>query len=358
MAQLPADLDEVRSRFDRELCDVMARIDERLVGLHSGLRPLSEELRAFVSGGGKRLRPVLLLVGFRAAGGGDITPALGPALGVELLHTSALVHDDLVDDAATRRGRPTAHVAFADRHRDAGWAGGAETFGASAALLLGDLAFVLADELFAEAAAVVPPQRFVAALRSFTAMREELTAGQFLDLVAAHDQQASAAAALAIASYKSGRYSVARPLEIGAILAAGEGPVSRALRAAGVPLGEAFQLRDDILGVFGSEVETGKSARSDLAQGKRTLLVALTIERLRDDQRSRFDSMFGKPDLTAAEADELRDLMSASGGLAATEAKVDQLAAEARTAIDASPIAPDQRRLLQELAAVLVERRR
>lgn len=357
MPALPAEVAALRAELDAALTARVEEVTGRLPRLHPSLELLGEELRAFVAAGGKRLRPLFALVGYRAAGGGDPAAVVGPALALELVHTCALVHDDLVDGAATRRGRPAAHVAFADRHRTGGWRGDAVEFGQAAALLLGDLAFVVADELFMHpSTSEVAVDRLLTAFRTFTTMREEVTAGQYLDVVAAHRRDPSPDLALAVAGYKSARYSVARPLEIGAILATGQGAVSRGLVRIGVPLGQAFQLRDDVLGVFGAEERTGKSTVSDLAEGKRTLLVALTAERLDAAGRARLEDLLGRRDLSVAEADEIRALMRASGGLAATEAQADALVQEAMRALDELPVSADARRLLRELAGYLIAR--
>lgn len=357
MPEFPADLNLLRERLDAALTVEVDRLLRRLLGLHPSLTPLAQELQGFVLGGGKRLRPLFVLLGYQAAGGGDLEAALGPALALELVHTCALVHDDIVDRALLRRGRPAVHLAFARRHADRSGGADSEHFGEAAALLMGDLAFVQADELFLRASPAITVPRLLEAFRAFTLMREELTAGQYLDVEAAWTRTTSPDLALAVAGFKSGSYSVARPLQIGATLAQGEGPLASGLAAAGVPLGQAFQLRDDVLGVFGSEWETGKSTASDLAEGKRTLLVALTAERLAPDERARFEALLGRPDLTPAQADEVRELMRHSGGLAATQQQTDALFEAGMVRLDALPLADPARHRLRELATFLVYRR-
>lgn len=356
MADVPAILSELRALVDASLRDHLDRSRERLVATHPDLAPLADELAAFVLGGGKRLRPILVLLGHRATGVADDAAVLGPALAVELVHTCALAHDDVIDAGRTRRGRPTVHVAFARRHGDAGWSGPSDRFGEAAAILLGDLAYVAADELFLEAR--VAADRLLAAFEVFTTLRTEVAAGQYLDLVAATSRSTSDELALTVAGLKSGRYSIARPLEIGATLGAGRGPIADGLVRTGLPLGQAFQIRDDVLGVFGAEDETGKSTASDLAEGKRTLLVAATASRLDRAELERLDELLGRADLTAEDADEIRGLMRDSGGYEATLRTVDALVEEAMRALDEVPIDEDVRWVLRELAAYLVERTR
>ncbi|MFN2555801.1 MAG: polyprenyl synthetase family protein [Nitriliruptorales bacterium] len=351
MRNLPPAVALLRERLEAALTDEVNRLWSRLVGLHPYLAPLADELRAFVLRGGKRLRPLFVLLGFQAAGGGDPQAVMGPALALELLHTCALVHDDVIDRSALRRGHPAVHAAFAGRHPVQGCR---DRYGEAVAILLGDLAFVQADELFLRSE--VPSSRLLAAFRVFTTMREELTAGQFLDVEASRSGATSIELALAVARYKSGSYSVARPLEIGARLADGGDGLSHRLAAAGLPLGQAFQLRDDVLSVFGAEAETGKPTLSDLAEGKRTLLVALTAERLDAASRARFDALLGRSDLSDEQADELRGLMRASGGLAATERWTDELFNQAMEQLEAIPIAEGTRDELRDLALYLVSR--
>lgn len=352
MRNLPPAVALLRERLDVTLTSEVDRLWSRLTDLHPYLAPLADELRAFVLRGGKRLRPLFVLLGFQAAGGGDAGAVMGPALALELLHTCALVHDDVIDRSALRRGHPAVHAVFARRQAVQGCD---DRYGEAVAILLGDLAFVQADELFLRTE--VLPSRLLAAFRVFTTMREELTAGQFLDVEAARSGATSVELALAVARYKSGSYTVARPLEIGATLAANGDELARRLAAAGLPLGQAFQLRDDVLSVFGAEAETGKPTLSDLAEGKRTLLVALTAERLDPASRARFDSLLGRPNLSEEQADELRELMQASGGLAATERWTDGLFNEAMEHLQALPIAEEARRVLRDLALYLVARR-
>ena len=354
MTPQPGQLRRLAAVVDDALTAYLDRALPRLLEMHPSLAPLADELRTFVAGG-KRLRPALLLLGYEAAGGTDLKAVLGPALALELLHTCALLHDDIIDVAPTRRGRPTAHRAFADRHRDAGWAGDADHYGEAVGILLGDLAFVQADELFLEAD--VAPERLLAGLSLFTTLREEVMAGQYIDLYAATTRQASRELALAVATYKSGRYSVARPLEIGACLAGADDDLVDGLARFGGPLGRAFQLRDDLLGVFGDQTETGKSVASDLVEGKRTLLVAETAARLDADERAAFDRLLGDPALDPDGAERLRAMMRDSGGLAATRAVLQESVAEALAALRGLPVTEDARTALQAVAAFIADRR-
>ncbi len=352
---LPPRLEGLRDDIESALRDAIAAARVRLMAAHPMTAPLGDQLLRFVEAGGKRVRPILLLLGYRAGGGDDRGAVLPAAVAVELIHVCALVHDDLVDAAERRRGHPTAHVSFGHLHREGGWLGDPRHFGASAALLLGDLAHTLADEQFLRLRGL-PWERVAAALRRFVVLREEVTAGQYLDVATAASQEASSEAALGIAELKSGRYSVARPLEIGAILAGAPPELVDGLGQMARPLGVAFQLRDDILGVLGDEAATGKSARADLVQGKRTLLIALSLERLAQPDKARFEGLVGKSDLTREELEEVRTLLRDSGGLDATEERATALLDQSLAALAELQIDDDARTDLVEMARYLVER--
>ena len=230
--------------------------------------------------GGKRFRAMFCTWGFRAVRDpepGEEAALLRAAAALELLHASALVHDDFMDASDTRRGHPATHVAFAELHRSSGWPGSPEQYGAAAAVLLGDLLLSWADELMRGCG--LPADVVAEALRVFDATRSEVVLGQFLDVSLQARGESDIDQAMQVVRYKSAKYSVERPLHVGAVLA-GAGPeVVHALSAFGLPLGEAFQLRDDLLGVFGDPSVTGKPAGDDLSEGKRTVLVALALPR-------------------------------------------------------------------------------
>lgn len=337
MPALPAVATAHATTVDQALARFHDRVLPRLVALHPALAPLAEELRAFVSRGGKRLRPVLLLVGHELAGGTarDVT---GAAVAVELLHTCALLHDDVIDDADTRRGHPTTHVAFRTAHAREEGAGDPARYGEAIAILLGDLAFVHADEALLDCD--VPAPALLEGLRTFVQLREEVMAGQVLDVHAAATRSVDPGLALQVATLKSGRYSVTRPLQLGAVLAGADEGLLATLAEVGEPLGRAFQLRDDLLGVFGDQATTGKSASGDLAEGKRTLLVAEAFTRLAEPAREELADRLGAADLTEAQADRLRSHLEACGARGAVEDRIAAEVAAARAALDDLPNGP------------------
>jgi len=321
------------------------------------LTPLANELDAYMRNG-KRLRPILLLLGYLSAGAfpKDPTPALGPALALELLHTCALIHDDIIDQAATRRGRPSVHAGFSATHATKALAGDAQVYGQAVAILLGDLAFAYADRAFF--AATVPAEPLLAAFRHFTVLREEVMAGQFLDVEAAAQRNTDTDTALHIAALKSGRYSVARPLQIGAILADAPANHIAGLFAFGEPLGRAFQLQDDLLGVFGDTAATGKSASSDLAENKRTVLIAETLARVDDQTRSYVESQLGPNATDPAVTARLRDIIIDSGARAAVKQRILSESAEAARALATLNLDPTYRQAFVTVSTLLTQRNR
>jgi geranylgeranyl diphosphate synthase type I len=258
----------VEARIDALLADEASRwgsVDPELV-------PPIEALRRFVLDGGKRLRPAFCHWAHIGAGGAPDDPiVIDAGAALELLHAFALLHDDVMDGSSLRRGHPTVHVDFATRHSAAGWRGEARRFGEGVAILLGDLAFVYADLLM-----VGVPH---AATAIFNELRVELNIGQALDLIGTAEARHDLPMARRIATYKSGKYTIERPLHLGAALIGRLTELAESLSAYGLPLGEAFQMRDDVLGAFGDPDVTGKPVGEDLREGKPTPLLAITTAR-------------------------------------------------------------------------------
>ncbi len=313
------------------------------------LQPLAA-LCDFVLAGGKRLRPAFCHWAYVGAGGDPDDPAVidaGAAL--ELLHTFALVHDDVMDGSPLRRGRTTVHLDFASRHLMAGWRGEARRFGEGVAILVGDLAFVYADILMAG----VPAE----AAEVFNQLRLELNIGQYLDMVGTAASRSDEATARLIACYKSGKYTVERPLHLGAALAGRLDDLGPTLSGYGLPLGEAFQLRDDILGAFGEPAVTGKPVGEDLRDGKPTPLLAIATARAGATGRALLGRV-GAEDLTDSEVADLQALLVETGARADTELRVEALLAEALGGLEKSPLNPEARYALGELANYVAHRDR
>ena len=363
------DVEDVRAGVDRELTTALDALGSELTTLGTDTQ-LAGELRGFVAGG-KRLRAALCYWSWRAHGGqATDDDARGTVLRVgaalELFQAAALVHDDVMDASDTRRGRPAAHRYFAGLHRSQGWSGPADLFGAASAIVLGDLALIASDRVFAAALADAPAAR--GADRSgrrharavFDTMRTEVTAGQYLDLRAQAlpwlDPEAEERRARAVVRSKSARYSVEHPLTLGASLA-GAGPAALDLcREVGLPLGEAFQLRDDVLGIFGDPSVTGKPAGDDLREGKRTVLIARALAAADDAQRNRLTGALGRRDLSDHDVAALRRLLRDTGAVAAVERLIGDLAGPALAALGAADLAEPGRTMLVRLGHASVDR--
>ena len=273
---------------------------------------------------------------------------------LELVQASALIHDDLMDRSDTRRGEPSVHRRFAARHAVEGWRGDGDGFGDRAALLVGDLALVWSDELLHTSG--VDLDALVRARPVFDVMRTEVTVGQYLDVLSPVTGDLTLERASKVARYKSAKYTVERPLLLGAALAGAPQPIFQAYEGYGLPLGEAFQLRDDILGVFGDPVRTGKPAGDDLREGKRTYLIAAAHEAADPAGRAELEAALGDPGLDAARVERLRDLITSTGALARTEERIATLTATALGALDPVELDPEPRTVLLELADAATRR--
>ncbi|GAA3462671.1 polyprenyl synthetase family protein [Saccharothrix longispora] len=325
---------------------------------------LTDALARLLLSGGKRVRPTFAWWGWRAAGGPVDGPradvAVRALIALELLQGCALVHDDVMDRSATRRGRPAAHVAFAARHHRGRWAGDSRHYGDSAAVLVGDLALAWADDALVTAG--LDGAALARAWVPWQAMRTEMIAGQHLDLLAGARREESLEKALTVARLKTAAYTVERPLHLGAAMAGAPAHLVDALRSYGRDIGVAFQLRDDLLGVFGDPAVTGKPAGDDLRDGKRTALMALALGLARsagrpDAARVLRDCLEGR-EVTDGTVLEVCALLWELGAVDAVEERIDSLTGLALQALDQVELDEPVRAALGALAATATDRRR
>jgi geranylgeranyl diphosphate synthase type I len=346
----PTSLLSIAERVDGCLAEVLAAERARWVAVEPDLDGPFEQIDRLVRAGGKRLRPAFCHWGAVAAGaepGDDRIVQAGAAL--ELVHAFALFHDDVMDGSATRRGVATTHVVYGTAHERAGWAGESRRFGESVAILVGDLAMVLADGLLAGAGRAV--------WDVWNELRVELTAGQYLDILGAVRRERRIDRAEQVARYKSAKYTVERPLHLGAALAGGDAGrvLWPALSAFGVPLGDAFQLRDDVLGVFGDSAVTGKPVGDDLREGKPTPLLARAVAAA-DRRQAEILRRVGARDVDDDDVVGIQQVIIDTGALDAVEARIELLAEEAFDALDRAPISRDACDELAALATFVVGR--
>jgi geranylgeranyl diphosphate synthase, type I len=331
---VPVDaLDSVRAPVDALLREFLAAREQQLVAIDARLAPIARAISTLVLAGGKRMRPAFVYWGYRATGAPHSDALWHPAAAVELLQAFALIHDDVMDRSVRRRGRPAVHVELADHHGAVGLTGDGPWFGIGAAVLAGDLAFVWADELFdATPVAVTDRER---GRTVFTELRSELMAGQYLDLLLAASADADPDQARRVALLKAGRYTVTRPLHLGAAIG-GAGPTLRAaLLTFGDAVGVGFQLRDDILGLFGNPNTTGKGVLDDLRQGKRTVLILEALERCHPPQRAVLTAALGDAEADDATAERVRAIVRECGALADVERQVRHYFDQALQALEA-----------------------
>jgi geranylgeranyl diphosphate synthase, type I len=368
-----AALAHVRGRVDRALQAFLGQQHDVLLAAGPDLLPGAESISGLLAGG-KRLRPAFCYWGWRGAGGPDCPEIINAAAALELLHAGALVHDDLMDASDTRRGQPSLHRQFEARHARSHWHGSPAAFGMGAAILLGDLLLCWTDEMFH--ASGLPGEALRRGRPVLDRMRTEVFAGQYLDLLGQVSGDETLESALRVVEFKTTKYTIERPLHLGAALAggcAGQAPgpgagqdevpgagqglgLAAAYTAYGLPLGLAFQLRDDILGVFGDPAQTGKPAGDDVREGKRTVLLAIARDRATAGQAEVIDRYLGDPMLDEAGTAEVRAAITATGALTECERMIGRHVDEAIAALAGAPIAAEAREALAELAVAATAR--
>lgn len=346
------DLDALRPRIDAAVETQLTRGAAELAELQPEAGDLLAAIAALLRGG-KRLRPVFLYVGYRASGAPDSAAAVALAAAMEFVQAGALMHDDVIDASDTRRGRPTAHRALEAAHEERRWEGDGARFGVAGAILAGNLCLGWADQAVNDCG--LPASAVARARACYAQMRSQLMGGQYLDVVESVrpwrelDPQARIAGAERMMTFKSAKYSIEHPLLIGALAGHLDAGARAALSRYGVALGLAFQLRDDVLGVFGDPDVTGKPAGDDLREGKRTVLLAHTFAGLRPSDRAYAEQWLGHPDLASDQVERLRDLIVAAGALEAVEARIAEYVATARAALAQAPISPAAAAALDKL---------
>ncbi len=316
--ETPRSLDKIASLVDNRIRDLFECEIVKWGALDdSFVRPL-RDLMNFALAGGKRLRPAFCYWAFVGTGGDDPDlNVLDAAAALELLHCFALIHDDVMDGSPFRRGSASVHARYESFHQGSELHGDSKRFGDGVAILIGDLAFVYADRLL-EAAPLKARQ-------VFSELRLEVNFGQYLDVVGTARRSFDVSYATKVAIYKSGKYTVERPLHLGAALAGANESAYAHLSLYGVPLGEAFQLRDDVLGIFGESEKTGKPVGDDLREGKPTLLYALARDRASVRERGLLDELFGRENLDAKEIEILQEIFVKTGSLASVESRIEEL---------------------------------
>ncbi len=356
-ARAVLDREDLRVRVQKVLDDVLARQVATVEAVSPHAAPLVEYVVDLLAGG-KRLRPAFAYWGWRGAGGADCTEILHAVTSLELFQAAALIHDDVMDDSDTRRGRPAVHRRFAQLHRGSGWHGDTERYGLAGAVLAGDLCLSWSDEVLS--ACGLPTESIARGRVVFDRMRTELMAGQYLDMLeqatTGQTDDDPVASARTVIRFKSAKYTIEHPLLLGGTLAGAPQSLLSAYSGYGLPLGEAFQLRDDLLGVFGDPAETGKPAGDDLREGKRTVLVALAMERATPAQAAQVRRLLGDPGLGTEGVTTLREILLDTGAADRVEALIVADVDAATTALAAAEVAEDARDVLKGLIVAATAR--
>ena len=348
-------INEIRSAVDAELEQFTRLRAAEISGIDIHLAPVASVLAEYILDGGKRFRPIFAYLGYLGSGGTPSNEIVRACAALELVHVCALIHDDVMDGSDARRNKPALHKKFEELHRSSGYAGDPEKFGVAAAILLGDLALVWSDQLLLESGITNP--QFNSASSIFHQMRAELMAGQYLDVLEGALGKSDRSRSLKIARYKSGRYSIERPLIFGATLAGATDTLKDSYSKYGLPLGEAFQLRDDILGVFGETEITGKPSGDDIREGKRTVLMALVTEMVKTDELARVEAALGDSTISEAELADIQKIIIQSGALSKCEDLIASLLEEALLALNNPDIDSRVVELLRDMGQSATKRK-
>ena len=353
------DIDDLRAR-------VQVVLEYELITQRAVLAPLGDDMDDLLSNvfallkGGKRLRAGFFYWGYRAVGGDDSDALVRAATSLEVFQAAALLHDDVMDDSDVRRGMPAAHRRLADLHQQRGFAGDSARFGQAGAILAGDLCLNWTDEIYTTSG--LPSEQLNRGRQVFNTMRTQLMGGQYLDVIESAQTWFGVLAkerisrARNVIRFKSAKYTVEQPLLVGASCGGADDATMQALSDYGLALGEAFQLRDDLLGVFGDPEATGKPAGDDLGEGKRTVLIAYALESVSDSALQRFATVFGDPNISETGLDWLRDLCRHSGAVDRVERLINSQTDAAHQALTAAHLTAQGRQVLTDMVELSTAR--
>jgi geranylgeranyl diphosphate synthase type I len=322
--------------------------------IHPEAVVLVEEIRRMVQAGGKRIRPAFAYAAYVASGGHSHEAVLYASSALELWHTFAIIHDDIIDESSLRRGQSTAHTAFDKFHQNRHFPGDSQRFGISAAILAGDLAFSFADELLDSAP--FPAERIRRAKIYYNAMKQQTIYGEHLDVISQFKKQISEADVLKILEYKTAKYTIERPMHIGACLAGADEEKLQIFSNYAVPLGQAFQIQDDILGTFGKEENIGKPTDSDIKEGKMTLLIVKAYEAVKPAERKVLDGALGNKKASTRQINQVRKVIENCGSLAYSQKLSNELIERAKEVISEAKLNQEGKNYLLQICNYLLVR--
>lgn len=331
-----SELSRIKKEIDAQLALHIDRIIAETRDEDLYMTQVLEHFRSVALDGGKRARPALAIYGHLAAGGQEDSHILQVATGLELVHISFLIHDDIMDRDSVRHGVTTMHAQFARKAEEDFSTKDAEHFGTSIGINMGIYCYALGIELISSAGC--DPVRTNHAITKLHETVRRTGLGQLQDVVMEHSDDMDESSIQKIYDNKTARYSFENPLHIGAILAGGDEDLCKQLSAVALPLGIAFQIRDDLLGVFGDESQTGKSASSDIAAGKKTLLAVRAYQALDERDREEFNTLFGKADISNEESDRFREILRESGALYSVTKEMEDYLEKSRIALQSADL--------------------
>jgi geranylgeranyl diphosphate synthase, type I len=345
LARLRARLEERQSRF---LADHTGDVD------YPEARDMVARIDHFNLRGGKKVRGSLVVMGYRCVGGTDEDRILDAAISVEFLQDFLLFHDDIMDESMTRRGGPSIHCEYRSVHEARGYGGDAGRYGESMGILAGDLA-----ESFGVMALSVsdfPCKDRIRALARYARILRDTGYGQVMDIMSGTGRDVVETDVLRVHRFKTAKYTLEGPLHIGAMLGGADDGVLARLSDYAIPVGIAFQLQDDILGLFGTEEEIGKPVTSDLEEGKRTLLMVHALEAGSDDERQAIMEHLGRPGLRLDEVDTVRNIVRSTGALDRSQTMAREFVEEGVRALDGGWLDADVAAILCELGQYVIRR--
>ena len=349
----PLDANDLRTRIQSNLDGFVSDHRSLMFTVSPDTLPLIESLEGLLAGG-KRLRPAFAYWGYRAAGGQDSNEVLQACASLEFLQACALIHDDVMDASDTRRGKPAIHKQFEATHNSNNWNGSAKLFGEGAAILVGDLALSWADEMLLTSG--LSNDQLTQAKSIYDIMRTELMSGQYLDLLEQVRGDITHERAETVIRFKSAKYTIERPLHLGAAIAGATPELNNVLSEYGLALGEAFQLRDDLLGVFGDSSITGKPAGDDLREGKQTMLIAFANSNAGEADKKFLSDHLGNPELAAGTISKLQNVLVDCGAQDFVETRISEYLAKSLTALEALTKDSEAKSALTELAILATKR--
>jgi geranylgeranyl diphosphate synthase type I len=349
----PLDANGLRVRIQTNLDDFVSEHRSLMVDVSPDTLPLLDSLEGLLVGG-KRLRPAFAYWGFIASGGKDSDEVVRACASLEFLQACALIHDDVMDASDTRRGKPAIHKQFEALHISKNWNGSAKLFGEGSAILVGDLALSWADEMLLTSG--LSNDQLIRAKSIYDIMRTELMSGQYLDLLEQVRGEITHERAETVIRFKSAKYTIERPLHVGAAIAGARPELNQVLSDYGLALGEAFQLRDDLLGVFGDSSVTGKPAGDDLREGKQTMLIAFANSNANSADKKYLADNLGSSDLSGDTISKLQEILVTCGAQDFVENRISDYLAKSLTALESLEDDSEAKFALTELAILATKR--